>query len=206
MMLAMHEFFIAKPIPYVPSMLIFDQPSQTQFPDDLDEEAEREELLAVHQAFEACDSAIARTHNILQIVVSEHAGKSAYDGIERLKVIERWRRGRKLIPWHWDAESLAMQNGQLADCAIEDIREEILIPALAQALEIADPTEILEVLIDTAVFSQVGIEFRLRVLVSRPVEGPHVVDPAVPDQRPPYSIRGSVGQDLSVSFVEISAT
>ena len=48
-MLALHEFFVTKPIPYVPSLLILDQPSQTQFPDDVDEEAEQEELLAVHR-------------------------------------------------------------------------------------------------------------------------------------------------------------
>src|SRR6185437_1448956 len=32
-LLALHEFFVTKPIPYVPSLLILDQPSQTQFPD-----------------------------------------------------------------------------------------------------------------------------------------------------------------------------
>ncbi len=72
-MLDVHEFFVTKPIPHVPSLLILDQPSQTQFPDDADEDSEQEELLAVHKAFEAFDSAIDRTHEMLQVIVSEHA-------------------------------------------------------------------------------------------------------------------------------------
>jgi len=206
MMLALHEFFVAKPIPFVPSLLIFDQPSQTQFPDDLDEEVEREELRAVHQAFEACENAIARTHNVLQILVSEHAGRSVYEGIGGLKVIERWRRGRKLIPWHWDAESLVAQNGQLADCALEDLRTEALIPALEKALEIAGSSEKLEILVESAVFSLEGIEFQIRALVPSPVEKlGDLVDQAPADSRRRYSIRGLVRPDLSVSFSEISA-
>jgi hypothetical protein len=167
-MLALHEFFCNKPIPYVPSLLLLDQPSQTQFPDDVDEEAEQEEVLAVHKAFEACDSAIDRTHKVLQIIVTEHAGKDVYAGIKNLTVVERWRRGRKLIPWHWDLQELEKLNGKQADGALVDLLETTLKPALARALRLSDRSAIAEVQIDRATFTGLGISFKVKVSVVRP--------------------------------------
>lgn len=203
-MLALHEFFVAKPIPYVPSLLIFDQPSQTQFPDDLDEEDEQEELLAVHKAFEAFDDAIDRTKGMLQVIVSEHAGKTVYAGIRQLTIVERWRRGRKLIPWHWDVEALEGLNGRRADWAVEDIRETILKPALAAALGVSGPSEISDLQVDRAAFANLSIAFQVRVSTSRPgssnsnEEGLRSSEETIL-----HIVHGSIGQNLSVSITQI---
>jgi hypothetical protein len=199
-MLALHEFFITKPIPYVPSLLILDQPSQTQFPDDLDEEAEQEEMTAVHKAFEALDEAIDRTGGRLQVIVSEHAGKSVFEGIKHLNVVERWRRGRKLIPWHWDAETLEGLNGLSAEWAVEDLRDTILIPALATAFGLFGPSEIADVQIDHANFANLSIAFQVTVSIlrsdtTRTSEGEHSSEGA---ER--HTAHGSIKQDLSISI------
>ena len=173
-LLALHEFFINKPIPYVPSLLIFDQPSQTQFADDSDEEDEQEELIAVRKAFEAFDSAIDRAQG-LQIIVSEHAGGLVYEGIKRLTVVERWRRGRKLIPWHWDTQALIALEGRRADAALEDLWDSVLVPALALHVGVTAPSEISVKSSAPAVFARRGIEFKVVVSIhhgGKPEEAP----------------------------------
>ncbi len=194
-MLALHEFFITKPIPYVPSLLILDQPSQTQFPDDEDEEAEREELLAVRKAFEAFDEAIVRTDGMLQVIVSEHAGKAVYDGIRHVTVVERWRRGRKLIPWHWDAEALQALEGRAADNALQDLMKDIIIPAIVIDLRLPGPNVVMEPLIKKAVFLRLSIVFQLEVSVLRISE-----DEKIPHSEHKFLVDGSIEQDLSVNF------
>lgn len=201
-MLALHEFFVAKPIPYVPSLLILDQPSQTQFPDDLDEEDEQEELLAVHKAFEAFDDAIDRTDGMLQVIVSEHAGKTVYAGIRNLTIVERWRRGRKLIPWHWDTEALTELNGRRADWALEDINETVLMPALASVLGLSSPSDISDVQINRAVFNNLKIAFQVTISPSYPAASDGKETP--PSYKPQHHVLyGSIAQDLSVSIDEI---
>jgi hypothetical protein len=202
-MLALHEFFITKPIPYVPSLLILDQPSQTQFPDDLDEDAEQEELQAVHKAFKAFESAVDRTHGMLQVIVSEHAGKAVYAGIQQLTVVERWRRGRKLIPWHWDTEALAALNGKPADCAVEDMLDTILGPALAAALGLSGPSEISKVQIERAVFTDLSIAFEVKVSISRTdVSGGEEEGLRSSKESTLHTVHGFIKQDLSVSITE----
>jgi hypothetical protein len=202
-MLSLHEFFIAKPIPYVPSLLILDQPSQTQFPDDLDEDAEQEELLAVHKAFEAFDSAIARTSSALQIIVSEHAGNTVYAGIQQLTVVERWRRGRKLIPWHWDTEALQGLNGEMADFAIEDLKDTILRPAIASALGLSGPSEILQLQIDRATFAGLSIVFQVTVSTSRTDARPQSEELRTSDETSRRTFQGVIQKDLSVSIESV---
>lgn len=200
-MLALHEFFISKPIPYVPSLLILDQPSQTQFPDDLDEEAEQEELRAVHKAFEAFDEAVDRTGGLLQVIVSDHAGNSVYAGIRGLTVVERWRRGRKLIPWHWDAEALEGLKGQRAEWAVEDLLDATLRPALTTALGISPPSLISNIQVERATFADASIDFQLQVSTTKPPASAAPRDaprsPAVTAQ----TVRGSIRRDLSVSIL-----
>ena len=202
-MLALHEFFIAKPIPYVPSILILDQPSQTQFPDDVDEDAEEEELLAVHKAFEAFDSAVERTREMLQIIVSEHAGMTVYAGIRHLTVVERWRRGRKLIPWHWDSEALEALNGKRADSALEDLVDSVLKPAFAMQLGLTGPTDIGDVQIDRAVFAGQSIDFEVSFKSSSksPGTGSREASSPVVETKVQHRMRGKVGRDLSTSMI-----
>jgi hypothetical protein len=160
-LLGLHEYFVKRPIPYVPHLLALDQPSQTQFPDDLDEEVEQEELTAVHKAFEAVDEAVERTDGALQVIVSEHAAKTLYAGIKHLHVVERWRRGRKLIPWHWDREAQS-ENGKRADFALEDVANDAFRPAMAPLLN-CDPSDVEVIEIRSAVFEEDGIRFEVRV-------------------------------------------
>jgi hypothetical protein len=206
-MLALHEFFVTKPIPYVPSLLILDQPSQTQFPDDVDEEAEQEELLAVHKAFEAFDSSIDRTHGILQVIVSEHAGMKVYEGIRRLTVVERWRRGRKLIPWHWDSEALEDLNGTRADWALEDLLDTVLKPTLVTALGLAGPSDIASVHVDRATFAHLSIDFEVSVVVPPiPAVATRKEAPSSSPEATVQRVRGIVRSDLSVSIAVPPAT
>jgi hypothetical protein len=160
-LLGLHEFFVKHPIPYVPHLLALDQPSQTQFPDDVDEDVEKEELTAVHKAFEALDDAIERTGGTLQVIVSEHAAKTLYGGIKHLNEVERWRRGRKLIPWHWDRDAQD-DNGKRADFALEDLADDALQPALASWLE-WDASRMGRVAVRRAVFDEEGIRFEVGV-------------------------------------------
>ena len=37
----------------------------------------------------------------VQIIVTEHAEKEVWDGIDNVKLIERWRDGEKLVPLDW---------------------------------------------------------------------------------------------------------
>jgi hypothetical protein len=198
-MLALHEFFVARAIPYVPSLLILDQPSQTQFPDDLDELAEQEELQAVHKAFEACDSAIERTQRALQVIVSEHAGRNVYEGIKNLTVVERWRRGRKLIPWHWDAESLAEMNGAPADAALEDLLDAVVKPAILTALDLPIGTTFVTAAIEHAVFQDLAISFRLSCSFSVRRDSTSR-GPGTSVGRDILTVDGVVTRDLNVSL------
>ena len=171
-MLALHEFFAARPVPHVPSLLVVDQPSQTQFPDDLDELSEQEELRAVHSAFEACASAIERTNGTLQIIVSEHAGRNVYEGVKHLTVVERWRRGRKLIPWHWDAEALEEMKGKAADSALEDLLPSVVLPAIASECQRRQEALLVGHRIRQAVFESDRLAFELVCELQSSAESP----------------------------------
>ena len=141
---------------------------------------------------------------MLQVIVSEHAGKTVYAGIRQLTIVERWRRGRKLIPWHWDVEALEGLNGRRADWAVEDIRETILKPALAAALGVSGPSEISDLQVDRAAFANLSIAFQVRVSTSRPgssnsnEEGLRSSEETIL-----HIVHGSIGQNLSVSITQI---
>ncbi|MFC5528353.1 DUF3732 domain-containing protein [Cohnella yongneupensis] len=154
-LLALHELFISQDIPYVPSLLVIDQPSQTQFPDDTEEDSENEELQAVNKVFQALSSGIKRTNGILQVIVSEHAGQSVVDGLENVHLVERWRKGRKMIPWHWSNEMDVKMIGKNAQYAADDLFKSHIEPACRDA--VGDDS--CEVSIVNASFSVDGVTF-----------------------------------------------
>lgn len=194
-LLALHEFFVRRGIPYVPSLLALDQPSQTQFPDDVDEEVEVEERRAVHKAFEAFDAAIDRTGQRLQVIVSEHASKSITSGLRHLTVVERWHWGRKLIPWHWDSDALARMDGKRADFALDDLKDSVLVPSLAEELRV-QRTSIDVVEIHQAVFHQQSIVFAVEVTIDRSNS-----DSTTLLSEPDHAlVLGSVRSDLTVEI------
>ncbi|MFD2616532.1 DUF3732 domain-containing protein [Terrilactibacillus laevilacticus] len=166
-LLSLHELFISQDIPYVPSLLAIDQPSQTHFPDRTDSDSEYEELHAVNKVFKALSSGIKRTNGKLQVIVSEHAGKDVIGDLENVNIVERWRYGRKLIPWHWNDEMPIEllgenSNGQFA---AEDLLETIIKPTFVREIGYQEgKIEIID-----AIFEEKGLSFNAQLLGDKKV-------------------------------------
>lgn len=182
---ALHEFFVNKSLPYVPSLLVLDQPSQTHFPDDEDEESELEEFHAVRRAFEALSLAIDRSKGTLQVIVSDHAGSKVVLGVSNVNIVERWRKGRKLIPWHWDEELLNSLVGNKADFALEDLMDDIIKPQVLRNSSLTDAVTDIDLIIDSAIFTEKGIKFELRIV-------------STVNNKTPQSISGIIDSELNV--------
>jgi hypothetical protein len=184
-LLALHEMFENQKIPYVPGLLVLDQPSQTHFPDDTDEEAEDEEFEAVKKAFQACSQAINRINNSFQVIITDHAGGSVVQGVQNVHIVERWRKGRKLIPWHWHPEALkvCIEQHSKADAAIEDIMDSCLKPAIINFLNLQDENQ-LEIEITDSSFNENGISFEAKLILA--------------DKSQNINISGSINPNLDV--------
>ncbi len=103
--LALHKWFRQKGRP-VPGFIIFDQPSQAHYPPDRDADGSidalnDEDQTAVLQLFKLISDAAAELAPDLQIIVMDHADLKR-DWFESA-VVERWRKGRKLVPSSWIA-------------------------------------------------------------------------------------------------------
>jgi hypothetical protein len=114
--------------------------------------------------------------------------------------VERWRRGRKLIPWHWDAEALTALNGRRADWALEDLTETVLKPALATALGLSGPSLIDSVRVDRATFAQMSITFQIIVRASAEVSSQKTEADDLSVSITEYILAGAITNDLSVSI------
>ena len=130
-----------------------------------------------------------------------------YEGIRHLTVVERWRRGRKLIPWHWDSESLEDLNGKRAEWALEDLIEKVLKPSLITALGLAESSDVMSVHVDRATFAHLSIDFEVSVVI------PPIPAVATAKEAPRSSpeatlqrVRGAVRSDLSVSIAVLPVT
>lgn len=101
--LALHKWFRQKNRP-VPGFIIFDQPSQAHYPPDRDAEGSLdvltdEDQTAVLQLFKLIADAAAELAPNLQIVIMDHADLK-HDWFQDA-VVERWRKGQKLVPLNW---------------------------------------------------------------------------------------------------------
>lgn len=101
--LALHKWFRQKNRP-VPGFIIFDQPSQAHYPPDRDAEGSLdvltdEDQTAVLQLFKLIADAAAELAPNLQIVIMDHADLK-HDWFQDA-VVERWRKGQKLVPLSW---------------------------------------------------------------------------------------------------------
>jgi hypothetical protein len=101
--LALHKWFRQKQRP-VPGFLILDQPSQAHYPPERDAEGSLdvladEDRTAVLQLFELIRRVAAELAPDLQIIVTDHADLNL-DWWESA-VVERWRKGQKLVPEAW---------------------------------------------------------------------------------------------------------
>lgn len=101
--LALHKWFRQKKRP-VPAFIIFDQPSQAHYPPEKDADGSLdvladEDQTAVLQLFKLISDAASEMAPDLQIIVMDHADLK-HDWFQRA-VVERWRKGTKLIPQSW---------------------------------------------------------------------------------------------------------
>jgi hypothetical protein len=108
--LALHQAFAAQSHSPVPGFLVIDQPSQVYFPAEiLDEYAQgkRSDLAdkdkrATRRIFEALAARIARIGAGFQVIVTEHADEDIWGGVEKVRLVERWRgEADYLIPRAW---------------------------------------------------------------------------------------------------------
>lgn len=106
--LALHKWFRRKGRP-VPGFIVFDQPSQAHYPAERDAEGSLdvlndEDQKAVHQLFQLMFDVAVELAGDLQIIVLDHA--DLRDDWFRKAVVERWRKGVKLVPASWMAPTI----------------------------------------------------------------------------------------------------
>lgn len=104
--LSLHEFFLSlNKDNFVPSFMVFDQPSQTYFPEGIkDDEEDSDDTKRVRSIFLAFVEFLKKSKKKTQIIVLEHAGSKYWGDIENTKRIgERWNKERDtaLIPKSW---------------------------------------------------------------------------------------------------------
>ena len=98
--LALHHWFVLKSRP-VPRFLMFDQPTQAFFPEEVIDAAadENADWEAVRRQFTLMRDVVAALNGDLQIIVCDHANLA--DDWFQDAVIENWRNGVALIPTDW---------------------------------------------------------------------------------------------------------
>jgi hypothetical protein len=106
--LALQRFFTEIPNHPVPSMLIYDQPSQVYFPSGYNVEGEvrsgrtrDEDIAAVRAVFETIGREVVRAKGQLQAIILDHAGADVWGAIDGVTIAEEWRDDHKLIPIEW---------------------------------------------------------------------------------------------------------
>lgn len=104
---ALQEYFAALPKnqpSFIPSFVIYDQPSQVYFPQmKAQDDYENVDKAAVTGMFQTLAASIKETNGAWQAIVLEHAGEDIWGGIEGVHKADEWREGRKLIPESWYA-------------------------------------------------------------------------------------------------------
>ena len=94
----------------VPSMVIFDQPSQVYFPklkrgtdgSNLDPSYQSDEdVEAVRSMFVTIVNSIVKEKGAWQAIILDHADSSIYGDIDGVNEVDEWRGGKKLIPDIW---------------------------------------------------------------------------------------------------------
>jgi hypothetical protein len=99
--LALHRWFVTQARP-VPRFIIFDQPTQPFYPDEVrtaaDEDISDEDQTRVHEFFTLLRD-VATELEELQIIVPDHANLPD-DWFQRA-LVENWRKGKALVPQDW---------------------------------------------------------------------------------------------------------
>ena len=109
--LALHRLFLENDANPVPSILVYDQPSQVYFPQKLarsagegeDPKLDDEDVVAVRKVFHVLGEAVDATSDGLQVIVLDHAGRDVWGDLPGVHLVEEWRDGRALVPREWIA-------------------------------------------------------------------------------------------------------
>jgi len=101
--LALHKWFVERNRP-VPHFVMLDQPTQVYFPADPPEDMSVTDLAdedrnAVERMFRLIFDLVETLAPHLQVIITDHADLAA-DWFQAA-VIERWRKGKKLVPIEW---------------------------------------------------------------------------------------------------------
>lgn len=101
--LGLHRFFRSGKRP-VPGFLMLDQPSQSNYPSELDQEGELsilgdEDRAAVHRIFDLLRDFTEELAPNMQVIVVDHV--DIKEPWFQDAIAARWRRGEKLIPEEW---------------------------------------------------------------------------------------------------------
>jgi len=106
-LIALHKHFLSLKSSPVPSLLIFDQPSQVYFPQKLagvEQEApdlDDKDVDAVHKVFAVLSKAVIDAKGNLQILVMDHASDNVWGGLDGIHRAGNWRVD-KLVPVEWE--------------------------------------------------------------------------------------------------------
>lgn len=108
-LLALHEYFLSMKHSPVPSFMMVDQPSQVYFPEDWPEDKKQivdrgsNDIQALRRIFSVLSDAIARAGGDFQLIITDHAGAIAWEGMHKVHVVGNWRDGHDefLVPKSW---------------------------------------------------------------------------------------------------------
>lgn len=107
--LALQVYFLKHPPSPVPSLLVYDQPSQVYFPKLSVEQSkgiadfkltDQEDIQAVRRVFKVMGEQVVATDGRLQIIVLDHAHSEVWGDLPGITLVEEWR-GTKLVPIDW---------------------------------------------------------------------------------------------------------
>ena len=106
-MLGIHKF-AANNSKYIPSFLVFDQPTQAFFPtarklkedETYWDESKGDDTERADNIFKLLDDYITETKGSVQLLLFEHAPIDMFSPYENIHIVEEWR-DKKLVPIHW---------------------------------------------------------------------------------------------------------
>jgi hypothetical protein len=113
-MLALHSFFLERKGSPVPSLIVFDQPSQVYFPERIRDQRdpnrewnEDKDVDAVRKIFRVLGEAVEKSGGRLQVIVLDHAPELVWGKIKGVTLAADWRSsGKKLVPVNWPGAML----------------------------------------------------------------------------------------------------